>query len=132
MLTEEDVLSGRKFEDGVARAGAPIDIHDPIEPMSGLSLVQLPDHSSYDIPYRCLVPKAFDNVLIGSRCISATHKAFASVRMIPQIYAVGQAAGTAAALACKGNIPCRQLNVELLRNTLTEQGASIWQPGMPG
>ena len=132
MLTEEDVLSGKKFEDGVARAGAPIDIHDPTEPMSGLSLVHLPDHTSYDIPYRCLVPKGVDNVLIGSRCISATHEAFSSVRLIPQVSALGQAAGTAAALACQKALSCKRLDVELLRHTLKEQGANIWQQGMPG
>jgi len=127
VLTSEDVLSSKKFEDGIARGHAPIDIHDPKEPMSTVKMVWCSDYTSYDVPYRCLLPKGIDNVLIGSRCISATHEAFSSVRLVPQVSAIGQAAGTAAALACQKNIPCKQLDVKLLRSTLKEQGASIWQ-----
>lgn len=130
VLTEEDVLSGKKFKDGIARGAAPIDIHDPTQ--ETIELTFLPENTTYDIPYRCLVPKDFDNILVGSRCISATHKAFGSVRMIPQVYAIGQAAGVAAAFACQKNVPCRELDFELLRQALKEQGAVIWEEGMPG
>jgi hypothetical protein len=134
VLTEEDVLSGRKFEDGIARGHAPVDIHDPdAQDMStDVILKFLPRGTTYDIPYRCLVPKDFDNVLMGSRCLSATHEAHGSVRMIHHISAVGQAAGTAAALACRNDVPCHRIDVEGLRRTLAEQGASIWREGMPG
>lgn len=130
VLTKEDVLGGRKFADGVSRGHGPVDIHDP--KLSTSTMVYCPDYTSYDVPYRCLVPLGLDNVLIGSRCISATHEAFASVRMMPQIFAIGQAAGTAAALACRENVPCKQLDVPLLRRVLKEQGASVWEEGMPG
>lgn len=130
VLTKEDVLKGRKFEDGIARGHGPIDIHDPT--LSTSTMVYCPDYTSYDIPYRCLSSKDLSNVLIASRCISTTVEAFASIRMLPQVIAIGQAAGTAAALACKENIPCKQLNIGLLRSTLKSQGASIWEEGMPG
>lgn len=129
-LTEEDVLGGRKFEDGVARGHGPVDIHDPTQSTS--TMIYCPDYTSYDIPYRCLLPKDLDNVLVASRCISATHEAFGSVRMVPQIFAIGEAAGTAAALTCKQGVPCKRLDVGLLRSTLREQGASVWEEGMPG
>jgi len=132
VLTDEDVLSGRKFPDGIARGHGPIDIHDPTEPSSSIQLAFCPDYTSYDIPYRCLVPKEIENILIGSRCVSATHEAFASVRLIPQVSAIGQAAGTAAALAHQGSVSVQQLDVDLLRAALKEQGASIWEEGMPG
>lgn len=130
VLTSEDVLSGRKFRDGVARGHGPVDIHHPTD--SASTMVYCPDHTSYDIPYRCLLPQDLDNVLIASRCISATHEAFASVRMVPQIIAIGQAAGTAAALAIQEDSPCKMLDVGRLRRVLKEQGASIWEEGMPG
>jgi hypothetical protein len=130
VLTMDDVLSGRKFADGVTRGHGPVDIHDP--KLSTSTMVYCPDYTSYDVPYRCLLPLGLDNVLIASRCISATHEAFASVRMMPQIIAIGQAAGTAAGLACREDVPCKQLDVALLRRVLKEQGASIWEEGMPG
>jgi hypothetical protein len=132
-MTKDDVMNGKKFEDGVARGHAPIDIHDPLPNMpTDIEMIYLPEDLTYDIPYRSLVPKDFDNVLIGSRCLSATHEASASTRMIHQLYAVGQAVGVAAALASKQNIPCNKLDVKLLRQTLKKQGAIVWEEGMPG
>ncbi len=130
VLTKEDILSGRKFEDGVARGHAPVDIHHPSDANS--TMTYCPDYVSHDIPYRCLVPQDLDNVLVGSHCISTTYEAFASIRMIPQVFAIGQAAGVAAALVSKASIPCKQLDARLLRHTLKAQGASIWEEGMPG
>ncbi|MCD6465188.1 FAD-dependent oxidoreductase, partial [Candidatus Bathyarchaeota archaeon] len=84
-----------------------------------------PPGEAYDIPYRCLVPKKVDNLLVAGRCISATHEAQAAIRIIPIVVAIGQGAGTAAALAAKLEVSPRDLDVSLLQKTLWEQGANL-------
>jgi len=123
VLTEEDILKARKFEDVIARGSYPIDIHNPAG--EGTVIKRPPPGEAYDIPYRCLVPKNVDNLLVAGRCISATHEAQAAIRVIPIVVAIGQAAGTAAALAAKLEVSPRDLDVSLLQKTLWEQGANL-------
>ncbi len=96
-LTADDVLNARTFDDAIARSAYPIDIHNPAG--SGTSTRRLPPGASYEIPYRCLVPKGVDDLLVAGRCISTTHEALASTRLTPTVMTLGQAAGTAAALS---------------------------------
>jgi hypothetical protein len=100
ILTEADVLSAAKFEDGIARSNYPVDIHNPAG--TGTVIRDVPKGDYYEIPYRCLVPRNTDNLLVGSRCISATHEAHSSLRIMPVVAGLGEAAGTAAA-ACAGS-----------------------------
>jgi hypothetical protein len=79
----------------------------------------------YEIPYRCLVPQRTDNLLVAGRCLSATHEAAASARVIPPVYAMGQAAGTAAALCARERLRPRDLDGRRLRETLRTQGAIV-------
>jgi len=79
----------------------------------------------YDIPYRILVPQKLDNLLVAGRPVSATHEAAASVRIIPPCYAMGQAAGLAAALAARGNVAPMDLDIDLLRRELAAQSAIV-------
>ncbi|MEM1990125.1 MAG: FAD-dependent oxidoreductase [Thermoproteota archaeon] len=123
VMTGEDILKARKFTDVIARGSYPIDIHNPTG--EGTVIKSPPPGSSYDIPYRSLVPKNVENLLVAGRCISTTHEAQAAIRVIPIVVAIGQAAGTAAALAAKLNISPRKLNVQLLQKTLREQGANL-------
>ncbi len=123
VMTEEDVLEARKFKDVIARGSYPIDIHSPTG--EGTLIKRLPPGASYDIPYGCLVPKNIDNLLVAGRCVSSTHEAQAAIRVIPIVVAMGQAAGTAAALAARLNVPPRKLKVSLLQKTLREQGANL-------
>jgi len=123
MLTEEDIVKAKKFKDIIARGSYPIDIHNPTG--EGTTIKRLPPGESYDIPYRCLVPKKVNNLLIAGRCISSTHEAQAAIRVIPIVIAIGQAAGTAAALAAKLNVSPRELDVQLLQETLKKQGAIL-------
>lgn len=120
MLTEEDILSGRSFDDVIARNNAPMDIHSPTDGKQKWVQVK-----PYDIPYRCLVPQIIDNLLVSGRCISSTHKAFASTRFMPCCMATGQAAGIAAALSVKNKVTPRQLDVIKLQKALRKQGAII-------
>jgi hypothetical protein len=96
-LTRDDEVGGRRFGDAVAS-------------------------SLFDIPYRCLIPKGVDNLLVGGRCISTTHEAQGPIRNIPPCMVTGQAAGAAAALAAKRGIQPRKLDPELVIGALIEQG----------
>lgn len=124
VLTADDVLSGRRFEDGIARSAYPIDIHAP-EPDEAHVDGFLAEGQSYDIPYRCLVPLRVDNLLVSGRCISTTHEAHGSTRVSPNCMAFGQAAGTAAALAVQLGVLPRDLDCRVLRGTLSAQGANL-------
>jgi len=71
--------------------------------------------NAYQIPFRCLVPREVEQLLVAGRSLSATHEAAASVRVMPPCFAMGQAAGTAAALALKAGVPVRCAEIAGLR-----------------
>ncbi|MGB9620617.1 MAG: FAD-dependent oxidoreductase, partial [Armatimonadota bacterium] len=123
VLTAEDVLGARKFEDCVARGSYPIDIHDPAG--GGTVIKHLPPGESYDVPYRCLVPLGIGNLLVAGRPISSTHEAHSSLRVMPIACAVGEAAGTAAALCVRFGVAPRALDTRRLQSTLIAQGANL-------
>lgn len=122
-LTIDDVVSGRKFPDAVARSGYPVDIHDPSG--KGVKAAWIGGDGAYDIPYRCLVAKGVDNLLAAGRCISTTHEALATTRLTPSCMATGQAAGTAAALAADLGTTAAQVDAALLREWLRRDGAVV-------
>ena len=116
-LTRDDVLQARRFDDAVARSAYPIDVHNPSG--SGTTTMRLVPGTSYEIPYRCLVPVDREQLLVAGRCISTTHEALASTRLTPTVMTLGQAAGTAAALACArgervGDIDTAELRAQLI------------------
>ncbi|CAM3981478.1 FAD-dependent oxidoreductase [Paenibacillus alkaliterrae] len=121
-LTEDDVISGRKFSDSIACCGAPVEDHHPGE---GTRWAYVSDGGHYHIPFRCLIPVALHNVVVAGRCLSATHGAQASARNSAQSMAMGQAAGTAAALAAKDKTDFADLDIDAVRRMLTEQYAII-------
>lgn len=123
VLTPEDLRTERRFQDAIAVGAYPMDIH-PAQG-TGLHFETLGGDRSYEIPYRCLVPIGLDNALIAGRGISASHGAHASTRVMPTTMAIGQAAGTAAALACAGNGGTRQVDTEALRERLQRDGAFL-------
>ena len=97
VLTKEDEVCGRRFNDAIVS-------------------------SLFDIPYRCLVPKNVQNLLVGGRCISTSHEAHGPIRNIPPCMVTGQAAGVAAALSLKYDTGPSLLDPEKIRESLTEQG----------
>ena len=121
-LTGEDVLAGRTFEDAIGLCGAPIEDH-----RVGASTVwrYLPDGDVVGIPYRALVVRDAVNVLVAGRCFSATHDAHASVRSMAQCMAMGQAAGTAAAMATASHCDPREVDHGALRDRLRADGAIL-------
>jgi hypothetical protein len=121
-LTAEDVLQARKWPDVIARGTYPIDIHSPTG--KGTLLARLPAGESYDIPLRCLVPLRAEGLLVAGRCISGTHEAHSSYRVMPVAMATGQAAGVCAGLAARSGRTPREVHEELIRQG-ADLGASI-------
>lgn len=126
MLTAKDVLAARKFEDVIARCSYPIDVHNPSGP--GTVLKRLPPGESYDIPLRCLLPKGLDGLLMAGRCISGTHEAHSSYRVMPTCMATGQAAGVCAAIASGKNIKPGKVEAGDVQRELIRQGAILHEP----
>jgi hypothetical protein len=123
VLTADDVLCARKFEDVIARGTYPIDIHDPEG--RGTVLRTVPEGDAYDIPLRCLIPRDVDGIVTSGRCISGTHEAHSSYRVTPTAMATGQAAGVCAALAAaRGTVP-RQVPYRDVQAELLRQGADL-------
>ena len=120
-LTRADVLGARNFPDAIARCGAPIEAHAGAD----TRWEYVPDSRTYGIPYRCLVPLRVEGLLVAGRCLSATHDAHASVRSMGQCMAMGQAAGTAAAVAVASGVPPRRLAIDALRARLIADGALV-------
>lgn len=122
-LTAEDLINNIMFDDAIAMAGYPIDIHSP----DGEETVHrlLKDGSWYSIPYRSLITKDINNMLVAGRCISATHEACAAVRLSPIAMATGQAAGTAAAQCVKLHNNVNEVNVNILRKELLQDGVFL-------
>jgi hypothetical protein len=123
VLTAQDVLEGKSFENGIAKCAYPIDIHDPTG--KGIVLKSVGGDGSYDIPYPCLIPQNLVNLLVAGRCISATREALGSCRIQATAMAIGQAAGTAAAMACQEKKGVREISVQKLRKKLQEAGAIL-------
>lgn len=125
ILTGEDCLGEARFDDMVAACGYAVDIHDP-SGSGGSRLEWIPGSGYYHIPFRCLVSRDFSNLLLGSRCISGTHEAHSSYRVMPPISAIGQAAGTGAALMARlGKTDIRQVDSAWIRHELKKTGQFV-------
>lgn len=121
-LTESDVLGAEHFEDGIGRAAWPVERHV----RGGETLWRFLDPGTwYTIPYRCLVPRGIDNLLVAGRCLSADPDAFASARVIGPCMLEGQAAAVAAGLLCKSDGAARALDVDRLRVDLAGLGVPL-------
>ncbi len=119
VLTEQDIASGRVFDDAVVMGGHIIDIHSP----DGTIGQRRDVIGAYQIPYRCLVPAGVDNVLLAGRPISATHEAHSSLRVMGTCMGIGQAAGVGAALAAAGDGMPGLVDGAQVRAKLEEMGA---------
>jgi ribulose 1,5-bisphosphate synthetase/thiazole synthase len=120
ILTKDDLINGAKFDDVIAVYDFPMDIHGPagMEETHDWKLIK----SSYEIPYRVLVPQKIDNILVGGRCISVDTQAHGSTRAMPCCMATGEAAGAAAALACNAGTRVRDVDIKELQKLLKAQG----------
>jgi hypothetical protein len=122
-LTSDDILGARKWDDAIARGTYPLDIHDPQG--KGTRLSRLPAGECYDIPLRCLVPRRVERLAVAGRCISGTHEAHSSYRVMPIAMATGQAAGVCAALAARAGRAVRDVPAADVQTELRRQGAAL-------
>lgn len=124
MMTQEDVLGCRHFDDSIAVASYPIDIHRPGD--EGCTLIWCGD--CYDIPYRSLVPQKVNNLLVAGRCIGTTHEAMGAIRVMATCMAMGEAAGRAAKQALRAGLTPATVDVAKLRAELRAAGAYLRDP----
>lgn len=121
VLTGEDVQSERRFPDAVGLSLSAVDIHEPGGEGGSMATVK----GGYGIPYRCLLPKGVEGLLVAGRCISADEIAHGSTRNVPACALTGEAAGTAAALAARAGVTPRQLNVSDLQAALAGKNVPL-------
>lgn len=122
-LTGQDAYEGRKFEDSVSRGYFPIDLHNPDGATGyGNGGVWTVLKDTFDIPYRSLVPKHIDGLILSGRCISGTSEAHGSYRTQGGIMGIGQAAGAAAAVCARNQVQPRQQDVKDIQHALDELG----------
>ncbi len=128
-MTQADVMHAARFPDTIGRAAAPIDFHGGAadEKLSWLKTYDK-GNAAYQIPYRILLPRRPENLLVAGRCVSAEHLAAGSLRMMPACAVTGQAAGTAAALAAKQGVAPRNLRVSHLQEVLAGQCVDLGMP----
>lgn len=121
-LTQDDIIHPKAFPDTIAKGAHTIDIHhsDSIEQNEFVLL-----RSPYNVPFRSLVPQGSVNVITAGRCLSADGPGFGSVRVMATCMAMGQGAGTAAALIVENNTPISDLDFGALRSALSGQGAIV-------
>jgi len=122
-VTRQNVLSARQFDDQIGLCGAPIEDHHG-GAGSGTTWEYLPDGEAVGIPLSSLVVRDSTNTLVAGRCFSATHDAQASIRSMAQCMAMGQAAGTTAAMAvATGEV--RTITAPQVQESLRRQGAIV-------
>ncbi|UFT98685.1 FAD-dependent oxidoreductase [Radiobacillus kanasensis] len=123
VINQDDIVQERQFDDVIAQSCYMIDIHSPDSDKT--QIYKLPPGTHYDIPYRSLLPVGLNNLLLAGRCISATHEALGSFRVQAICLALGEAAGTAAALSVKENVEPRELPISTLQSVLRNNGAIL-------
>lgn len=123
-ISRDDVVSARQFDDQIGLCGAPIEDHHG-EGTTGTTWVYLPDGEVVGIPLRTLIARDGVNTLIAGRCFSAEHDAQASIRSMAQCMAMGQAAGTAAALAALAGGEIRSIPFADVAGSLAATGAIL-------
>jgi len=119
VLTEQDAVTGKAFEDGVAWRSGFLDI----------GFTRMERMKIHDVPYRALVPEKTDGLLVAGRCISATHVAASAGKSMGNCMATGHAAGLAAAMAAREGVQPRRLDVNDLRSALRDGGVDLARAG---
>ena len=120
-MTGKDLLDGVDFEDSVGCGGHPIDIKPLREDIANFYY----ENWRFHMPYHIMLPKGIENLLVAGRSVSASRMASGSIRPTVQCMVLGEAAGTAAALAVQDGVTCRQVDIKKLRAKLLENGAVL-------
>ena len=117
-LTTSRAVKAAMVHDWGSRDAASLEINATV-------LKRLPAGEAYDIPMRCLLPQRTDRLIVAGRCISGTHEAHSSYRVMPIVMATGHAGGVCAALAARDGKSPRAVPVGLVQQELRRQGASL-------
>lgn len=125
VLTDEDILNQRQWDDSVCYGSFFIDVHNCTGPGMDKETMRPDKGFHYQIPYRCMVTRDVDNLLVAGRCISVTHRALGSTRVMPQCAALGEAAGNAAAMSARQNTSPRNLDITTLQTKLKQAGCIL-------
>ena len=125
VLTAENILGKQKFADMIAQSNYPIDIHG--KQLTNRYLIEPADDGKpwYEIPFRSLIVKGLDNLLVAGRCIGSDSIINGSVRVMPVCLVTGEAAGTAAAFAVGKDGDVRGVDVKALQDRLESFGAYL-------
>ncbi|MBO9473791.1 FAD-dependent oxidoreductase [Shimia sp. R10_1] len=122
-LTGEDLARATKFDDGVVACDNPVD--DVMRAEGDMTHhAAIEAGQFYTIPFRSLLPEKITNLMFAGRILSADPVAFASVRGMPQCMVMGQATGTAAALALRAQVSVQDVSTDLLVQALSQQGVN--------
>ena len=127
ILTSQDVLEPRKFKDVIGKSSFPAASHHVVGTATLVRGAIYPkDGGSYDIPYRCLVPKDVENLLVAGKAVSTDRDAY--LRYLMQTMVTGQAAGVAAAVCARKGVTPRQLEKDIseVQDILVKQGAVLY------
>jgi hypothetical protein len=116
ILTEHDARNEARFDDAIGLSNCPVDVHEP----GGDKAIMDNVGAGYGVPYRCLVPKTIDGLLLAGRCISVDEIAFGSTRNLPVCAITGEAAAVAAAYAVKNNVQPRKVPVKEIQRMLLD------------
>jgi hypothetical protein len=122
-LTEEDLREGKRFPDVVVHGA---DFYFDVHGIRNGGQQCYEQAKPYDIPYRCLLPQKVENLLVVGRCISGTHLAHSSYRVMNIVMAIGQAGGVAAAAATAAGVTPRELPYQTVQEWLTKMGVDLW------
>ena len=122
-LTADDLLDSKVPEDSILLAANSVDVHGRFGPTSNEYVPIKGDY--YGVPYRSLLPKGVEQLLIAGRCVSADSTAAGAIRVMPPCMGMGQAAGIAAALAVKEGTTVRKMDPQAIRTRLKENGAYL-------
>jgi hypothetical protein len=121
VLTESDVRGQVRFADAIGLCNSPVDVHEP----GGSRAIMDNVGAGYGIPFRCLLPKGIENLIMAGRCISVDEIAFGSTRNVPACTMTGEAAAIAAARASKINVPISAVPVADIQARLRQNGALL-------
>lgn len=125
VITAEEMAEGCRFDDVVVhRAEFIVDIHNPEG--AGQAEEHIQYCKPYDLPYRCFTPRDVEGLYVAGRCISGTHRAHASYRVMSICMAMGEAVGIAAAMCAERGCTPRMLDVKALQNRMTERGIELF------
>ncbi len=122
-LTLDDFLAAREFEDSIGRAAMPAGAHTPDG--ETMTVFNLEPGKSMSIPYRCMLPKGFDGLLVAGRCVSYEPPVANSIRNMAQCMVMGEAVGTAAAIAVEMGISPRDIDIKMLQDALRQQNSIL-------